>query len=433
MSIGPELRKSLIYTVLLVALFRGLALIPVFSVKQSELDTILANNPLLGAIDLFAGGNVVSKFSIVGAGIFPVLLATLIVNGASWVVPSLRELRERGEAGRKRLEVYSRVLTVGVAFLIAWAITQLLSREIGLLPGKIRWVTWPRFLPSLQIIGLFTLGSLLSTAISDLITKKGVYDGKGVLLIVGVFFSVFSEAPDVIRQWGQQGINLPFLAVHAAAGSGAIAISLFLVRSTYRVSVQAASHPAGSGIASGRTYIPFRYVYGGVLPVSAAIGSLAIVRITQEFFAVYVPGGDIARGPVLGGWVAPDSWWSWVVFALLITAFTYLSNFSLIWAGLSGTGPSVAEELKKRGNFIPGVRPGRRTEEYLSKVMHRITPVGALALCVLAVGLPCLVFHLTRQDLTVLNLSVYVVVQHIDGLWKHVKTQYVHESYSGLL
>ncbi len=191
--IGPELRKRLIYTILLVGLFRGLTLVPVFDVQPGELDQILAENPLLGAIDLFAGGEVIVNFSIVGAGIFPVILATLIVNGATWFVPRLRELRELGEAGRKRLKIYSRVLTILMAFLIAWAITELLSAEIGLLPGKIRWLTWASLLPSLKIILLFTLGSTLATAISDLITNKGVYEGEGVLLIVGVLFSFCSR------------------------------------------------------------------------------------------------------------------------------------------------------------------------------------------------------------------------------------------------
>ncbi len=212
-----------------------------------------------------------------------------------------------------------------------------------------------------------------------------------------------------------------------------------LVKFISRVPVQQARQIANSRRPSTSNYLPFRLVYGGVVPVSAAIGSLALARITQEFVEVYILGTGVAGSTalggwtVLGGWTAPQNGWSWLVFALLITAFTYLSNFALIWGGTSGEGPSLAEELKYRGTFIPGVRPGQRTAHYLSKLMLKISAAGSLILCVLAVALPWLVFYLTGQDLTVTFLSLFVVIEHLDRFWDHLKADYLQESYSSLL
>jgi preprotein translocase subunit SecY len=138
---GPTLRRRIIYTVLLVLLFRVLADIPVLNVDEERLNRLLADNPLTGVVDLFAGGEVLTHFSVVGAGIFPYLLALVLVNGATWLVPALRELRRRGEEGKKRLELYATLLTIPLAFVFAWSISHYLARQTGLFPSGIHWFT----------------------------------------------------------------------------------------------------------------------------------------------------------------------------------------------------------------------------------------------------------------------------------------------------
>jgi preprotein translocase subunit SecY len=131
-------RRRVVETLFLLLLFRAMALVPLLHVNEEKLHHLLAHNPLIGAVNLFAGGEVLEHFSLAAAGILPYLVALALVEWASWFVPSLRELRARGEHGKKRLELYGKMLTIPLAFLFAWLLSQYLAQQVGLFPGKIR-------------------------------------------------------------------------------------------------------------------------------------------------------------------------------------------------------------------------------------------------------------------------------------------------------
>src|SRR5207344_817450 len=143
----------------LLLLFRALADIPILNVDEERLEQLLADNPLVGIVDLFAGGDVLKHFSFVAAGIAPYLLALGLATAATWFVPSLRELRRQGERGKKRIEFYATVLTIPLALVFGWAISHYLALQTGLFPGHIRWFSSDSFVRSLGIVCLVTLGS----------------------------------------------------------------------------------------------------------------------------------------------------------------------------------------------------------------------------------------------------------------------------------
>lgn len=426
---APSLRERVFWTVPLVLLFRLLTVIPVLNVDEDRLTELLAGNPLLGTIDLFAGGEVLTHFSVVAAGIFPYLLALILVKGATWVVPSFRELQREGERGKKRLERYARIATIPLAFAFAWGLSQYLSQQTGLFPGRIHWFTSAGFFPTAKIVGLVTLGSLASTWITSLITKKGVGSGEGVVLVVGSSLGFVRQLQAIVP-----GTPGPTVAIHRLVFAGIVGLmvvvfSIYQVKAVRRVPVQFAKIRK-SPIPS---YLPLLLNRGGLLPVSSAIGVLTLVQFARNFLLAHFGGGPAAVGRGLSALTAPGSGWYWVTLAGLIVLFTYICNFSMLWQPPSNKDLSLAEQLKRAGSYIPGVRPGSQTEEYLSRIMTRITLPAGLGLALLAAGLPYAILQLTQQNVLVAVLSVIVFVQTLEGLRDEVRAYALVGEYKGFL
>ncbi|MFZ0793586.1 MAG: hypothetical protein WAM65_07445 [Candidatus Korobacteraceae bacterium] len=425
-----KLSRRFVYTLLLLLLFRILAAIPILNVDEERIHQLLAQNPLIGTVDLFAGGEVISHFSLVAAGIFPYLLALMLVQVISLVPSRLREMQREGEKGKKRLELITKVLTIPIAFLFAWILSHYLAQQVGLFPGQIRWFTAASFWPSLRIVCLVTLGSLISTAVTDLITRKGIGSGAEVVLVGGsglVFVkqvsSVLREAPSklVALQWSG-GIILGSLVV--------VVLSIYVMSAMRKIPVQYAKRVVGRRISpSSQSHLPLLLNYGRVFPVSAAIGVLTLLQLSQSFFQSHAHSWVGTLGRWLTDWVTPASGWFWVALACLIIYFTFIYNFSVLWQ----RDEPISESLKKAGAFIPGLRPGQQTEDYLSRVVTDISLPGGLTLALLAAGLPYAILRLTHQNLMVTILALIVVVTSVQGLRDQVCAYHYAESYQGFL
>lgn len=421
---GSDLRHRIVYTMLLLLLFRLLAHVPVINVNEAQLNHLLANNPLIGVVDLFAGGEVLTRFSVVAAGIFPYLLALVLAKGATWVVPSLRELRRRGEQGEKRLEFFAKLLTIPLAFIFAWAISQYLAQQTGLFPGQIHWFTAASFLPSLRVVSLVTAGSLVSTGIADVITRKGIGPGHNVVLLAGSSFAFAKQIMQIVRESPHSKIAIQRLVLVAVFGLVVVVLSIFLVESVRKVPIQWPKRTPS--LRSGRlpvpsSYVPFLLNSGGILPVSGAMGLLTLLQFAQVFLQSHFRGTLGAVGRALSAWATPSNGLYWITFASLIVLFTYICNFSVIWKPFSNEDLSLAEHFRHNWYYVPGLRPGAQTEEYLSRMMARITLPGALGLAFLAAGVPYAVLRLTQQNVIVTILSLMVVVKTVEGLRDQIR------------
>src|SRR5208282_5093391 len=228
---GISLKRRWIYTALLLLGFRLLAHVPVVNVDEERLHRLLADNPLVGVVDLFAGGDVLANFSVVAAGILPYLLARTLASAATLIVPPLRELRRRGEQGKDRIELYTKLLTIPVAFAFAWFLSQYLAERTGLFPGQIHWFTRASFWPSLWIVCAVTTGSLVSTGISYLITKKGIGSGEDVILLAGASLGFAQQLEQITLGTPDRHLGLERLGYALLGGLIVIVYCIYLLQS----------------------------------------------------------------------------------------------------------------------------------------------------------------------------------------------------------
>ena len=426
------LNRRFLNTLLLLLLFRILAAIPILNVDEERIRHLLAQNPLIGTVDLFAGGDVINHFSIVAAGIFPYLLALMLVQAACLLPSRLRQMQRQGEKGKKRLELITKVLTVPVAFLFAWILSHYLSQQVGLFPGQVRWFTAASFWPSLRIVCLVTLGSLISTAVVDLITRKGIGSGAEVVLVGGSGLVFVKQVSAALRDAPGKAVAVQWLGWITLGSLVVVVLSIYVMSAKRKIPVQYARNPTSSRSPFSRrqqSYLPLLLNSGRVLPVSAGIGVLALLQLSQDFFQVHAHSWAGALGHSMTDWATPASLWHWAALACLIIFFTYVYNFSVLWQ----RDEPISERLKKEGGFIPGLRPGQQTEQYLSRVVTDISLPGGVGLALLAAGLPCAVLQMTHQNLMVTILSLIVVVTTVQALRDEVCAHRYSESYEGLL
>jgi len=421
------IRSRVIWTALLLLLFRALAHVPVLKVNEEQLNHLLANNPLVGIVNLFAGGEVLTHFSLVAAGILPYLVALALVEWGAWVVPSLRELRLGGEQGEKRLELLSKLLSIPLAFLFAWLLSQYLAQQTGLFPGHIHWFTAASFLPSLWIVCLVTLGSLISTYISSRITKKGIGSGEDIILLAGASLGLLTRLVHVTYNSPEAKVGIERLGALAAFSLVVVLLSIYLLKGMRRVPLEYVRRPILSRRIplpeDARPHLPLLINYGRTRPITAAIGWLVLLQLGLVFLHAHLGEG---AGHIMGAlsfWTAPGAGSYWLLLACLIVLFTYIYNFQLIWQPFRDSEMSLADSLIKGPNpaFIPGIRPGKATQKYLMRAVWWNTIPGAFGLAFLAAGLPYAILRLTNQNLLVAVLSLMVIVERADGVADSVR------------
>lgn len=431
----PGLRRRVVNTALLLLLFRLLASIPVANVDEAKLHQLLAQNPLLGAIDLFAGGNVLTGFSVVAVGLFPYLLAAGLVRLAARAVPALRSLEKDSE--EERFKLYTRMVTVPLSVVLAWGITRYLSLETGFFPANLRWFTRSSFLSSLVIVSAVTLGSWLTERIKDWITKHGIGAGESVILLVGSSLSLVTWVSDLVFGAAGKAQVLSQLSLSAAVAIAVVVVSIPLLMAVRNIPMSIARRPAAPArVHVAPTVLPIKLLRGGTTPVSSAVGFLFLFQIAAMVLAWAFPGRFEGWQHLLLAPTRPESVLYWSLLACLIAAFTYVSNYTLLWKPYSDSDKSLAEYLRTEGGsvFVTGVRPGAQTAAYLSRVMAYVTLPAAATLAFLAAGLPYLLMKLTGQNAAAAILAEIIFVKSfLDVRESFTNFRALDRGYEGLI
>lgn len=421
-----DLRQRILIVIGLLVIFRLLAHVPV-PVPNNEalaafLKQLFSSNRLLGFADLFSGG-ALTNFSIIMMGVGPFINASIIIQLLTQVVPRLEALSKEGEAGRRKINQYTRLLTLPLAILQSFGMVLLIQQTskrvaqtdlIGQ-PGPGEW---------LLMVATITGGTMLLMWIGEIISEKGV--GNGISLLI--FAGIVAELPGNVGQIssitaGDTGRVLSLL-LFAAATLAVIYFVVMLNEGQRNMPVSYAKRVRGNRIYAGvDTHLPLRIITAGVIPIIFALAFLSIPGfLGQVLTNAQTPWiAEFARN--LTTWFAPTGAAYAVSYFVLVVAFTYFYTFVVF------NPPDIAENLQKAGGFIPGIRPGRETADYLKKVVTRITLAGSLGLGLIAV-LPFMAQGLTRSNiLTLGGTGLLIVVSVAIETMKQVEAQAITASY----
>ncbi|HEY6204292.1 MAG TPA: preprotein translocase subunit SecY [Candidatus Limnocylindria bacterium] len=413
----PDLRNKILFTLGMLVVFRFLAHVPLPGVDQAQLQNVLNSSQLLNLLDLFSGGGL-AKLSVVALGVNPYINASIIMTLLNQTIPALERLSKEGEYGRNKINQYTRVLTVPLALLQGIGVAVFMQRS-GVLPN---------FGPgdlglTLAILASLTSGTLILMWLGELISERGI--GNGISFII--FAGIVGRMPTTISQTFEVQQNVFALASIAIIAVLVIAAIIFIQEGQRRIPVQYAKRVRGTRMYSGgSTHIPLRVNSAGVIPIIFAISILLLPSQVAQYFTTSETDwvSSLANG-IVGAFANPVFYNSLyfvlvVAFTFFYTAFTFVPN-------------DVADNIKRYGGFIPGIRPGRPTAEFLGRVVTRITIAGALFLGIVAV-MPTLIGDITGvQTLRLGGTSILIVVGVVVETMKQLEAQLLQRSYEGFI
>lgn len=407
------LRNSILFTLVMLIVFRFLASIPVPGVNPAVLQQFLQNNEFFSFLNLFSGGGL-SQLSIVVLGVGPYITASIIMQLMTTVSPKLKTMfHEDGSAGRKKFNNLSRFLTVPIALIQGVGILTLLARQGAL--------------PELGIEGMIanvlvvTAGALLVTWIGELITEFGVGNGVSLLIFAGIVSSV----PSFLNQLVQSYIpsELFNYVVYAILVLAVIIAVVLVNEAERRVAITYAKQVRGmSTYGAADTYVPMKVNQAGVMPIIFALSILLFPQMLAgwliESDVIWI--AEAARGV---NFVLQHNIWYPFIYFVLVFGFTYF------YTAITFDPEAMAENLNKSGAFVPGIRPGASTEEYFAKVASRLTFFGALFLALIAV-LPIVLLSATGNTaIAVGGTGVLIAVSVVLDLIKKLDAQIAMREY----
>lgn len=401
------LRNRVLFVLFSLIVFRLLSAIPIPGIDTIALTRFLSNNQFFGILNIFSGGGL-SNLSIIMLGVGPYITGSIIMQLLTIMVPSLKRIyHEEGEAGRKRFAQYSRLLTVPLAAIQGFSLLFILEQQNIL----INLTTFDR------IINLFIIvaGSVLLMWLGELVSEFGI--GNGVSLII--FAGIVSRLPSTVSQliFTFDVSQIPLYLMFAVSGILVIAGIVLVTEAERPIPVTYAKRVRGMKMyGGGSTYLPLRVNQAGVIPIIFALSILLFPQMIGTFLSRFSNEILVKISQVLVSFSQTS-----LLYGILYFAFVFL--FTYFYTAVTFDPEALSGNLQKNGAFIPGIRPGASTSEYISKVLTRITLVGALFLGFIAV-LPLIMQSLTGiASLALGGTSILIVVSVVLDLMKKVDAQ----------
>ena len=419
----PDLRRKLLFVLLIIAVFRFGSQIPTPGVDVTNVQACFQatkNQGLYGLINLFSGGALL-QLTVFALGIMPYITASIILQLLVVVIPRLENLKNEGQAGQTKITQYTRYLTLALAILQATGITAL-ARSGNLLQGCNKPLLYNEssLWTMMLMVVTMTAGTVIIMWLGELITDRGIGNGMSIL----IFASVVSRLPAQGSAIWSQGSKFQFFTI-IVIGIAMIVGIVFVESGQRRIPVQFAKRVVGRRMYGGQsTYIPLKVNQSGVIPVIFASSILSFPALIASAL------GDNFTG--MQEWINDNlvnhqGWWYIGFYTLLIIFFSYF------YTAIQFDPHRQADQIRKQGGFIPGIRPGPPTEKYLAKVLNRITLPGAIFLMIIAL-VPLLVFKLWNISQfpfggTALLITVGVALETM----KQIDSQLMMRNYEGFL
>ena len=412
----PDLRRKVLFILGILVVSRIAASVPVPGVDPAQLRSFLAGNQFFGLLNVFSGG-ALDNLSIVMLGVGPFITASIIMQLLTMIFPRLKEMyQEEGEAGRMKFNQFSRYLTVPLALLQSYGLLVLLIRQ--------------QVIPPLPLTGFLfnmviaTAGTLFLMWLGELITEKGI--GNGISLLI--FAGIVSGLPVSVRQefFTFTPERIPVILAFILMGLIVIAGVVIVSEGQRNVPVSYAKRIRGMKMYGGvSTHLPLRVNQAGVIPIIFAISIILFPGLIGSFLAG-VPNSAIQEVSRFLIQIFNNQWFYGAIYFLLVFAFTYF------YTAVTFDPQAIADNVQKQGGFILGIRPGRPTAEFLSKILNRITLAGAVFLGIIAVLPLAVQGALGIQALTIGGTSLLIVVSVVLETIKQINAQLVMREYENI-
>lgn len=403
-----DLRKSILFVMAMLIIFRIAAHIPVPGVDTVALKNLFQNNQLLGLMNIFSGGSM-ENFSVVLLGIAPYITASIIFQLLTMVIPKLEELSKEGEYGRKKINQWTRWLTVPLAFFQSFAMITLLRQSaVNVLPNFSSWEV-------LTAMVTITAGTVFLMWIGELISEKHIGNGISLLIFAGIVSGLPTSVGNTLYTFDQaQIVNMVIFAIISVITIVGVVI---ITEGQRNIPVSYARRVRGNRVYGGvDTHLPLRVNQAGVIPIIFAIAIIMFPPMIAQLFL-----------RVKTDWVASSAEWIIQVFQdqlfYGISYFVMVVAFTYFYTAVIFHPDQIADNLQKQGGFVPGIRPGKNTAAYLQKIVTRIVFTGALFLGIIAV-LPLITAQITNtSSLVVGGTSLLIVVSVVIEMFNQINAQ----------
>jgi preprotein translocase subunit SecY len=414
-----EIRGKILFTAVILALYRLGTHIPAPGVNSSAVNAIQQNfggNSILGLLNLFSGGGL-GRIALFALGIMPYITASIILQLLTVVVPSLEKLSKEGEVGQARITQYTRYLTVGLAF--AQSIGYVFLFKSFQSQAGVTLISNFTLAKVFLIVVSLTAGTVLLMWMGELITQRGI--GNGISLLI--FASIVARIPHGIQSWWNNPdqvfrVIMPFIVI------GVVAAIVFVQEGQRRIPIQYAKRVIGRRMTEGgQTYLPLRVNMAGVIPVIFAASLMAVPPTIGQLIGQNRTHNWATH---VASFFNPQGWHYVLGESILIILFTYF------YTAVTFNPVDQADNLKKYGGFIPGVRPGRPTAEFLDRILARLTFPGALFLAAVA-ALPTILINQTSANFFFGGTSILIVIGVALDTMKQLEAQLMMRNYAGFL
>ena len=402
-----DLRGKIIFVVLMLVVFRVAAHVPVPGVNTENLSRFLEGNQILGLLNIFSGGTM-ENFSVIMLGVAPYITASIIFQLLTMVVPRLEEMSKEGESGQQKINTYTRLATVPLALLQAFAMIKLLNQSQYQIFDGLDSYTY------VSIMVTITAGTVFLMWIGELISEKNIGNGISLLIFAGIVSALPTAVQNAIVNYSPSDLYLYLMFVGLAVVT---VVGVVVINEGQRnIPVSYAKQIRGNRTFGGNnTHLPLRVNMAGVIPIIFAISVVLIPSMVAQFFVN--SGGMMGRAAQFTINAFNNQLVYGVLYFLLVFGFTYFYTAVIFHP------QKMAENLQRQGAFIPGIRPGKQTEEYLHKTAGRLLFTGALFLGAIAV-LPLVVKAFTgSQSLVIGGTSLLIVVSVAIETAKQVESQ----------
>lgn len=430
----PDLRRKLLYTLLILVVYRLAAHVPVPGVDQAALQQLLAGtggaSRLFNLLDMLSGG-AVARFSVMANGVYPYVTASIIMSLLQPIIPSLERLAEEGEAGQQKMNQWTYYITIPLGLLQAFGQIRLVNAGQAPVLPQFGFGSPGSALTTISVLVAMTAGTMFAIWLGELITEQGI--GNGLSMII--FSGIVARVPEnLVRIWTQA-------TVEGNIGMGVLMVGIFLLITAVtmfvivivqegerRIPVQYGKRVRGIKVyGGGSTHIPLRINTAGMIPLIFAQSILTFPAVIAQFFANAESAAvaNFSRGVM--NFFSGQSPWYGLLYFLAVVGFTYFYTDVMIQQ------QDLPGALKRQGGFIPGIRPGKRTAEYINTIYRRITLVGALFLGGVAV-LPYIVdLFMQTGVLLITSSGLLIVVGVVLDTMRQLEAQLLMRHYEGFI